>query len=104
MLNKTLIRPVHRGLTLNNILPRLADMKCLILINEHLGCLTLKLDKKSSYLATISCPFGRNQCIRLSFGAGPVGDMFQKKIDELFSGMSNVFGIADDILIIGFDE
>ena len=34
----------------------------------------------------------------------PVGDMFQKKIDELFSGMPNVFGIADDILIAGFNE
>ena len=30
--------------------------------------------------------------------------MFQKKIDELFSGMPNVFGIADDNLVVGFDE
>ena len=32
-----------------------------------------------------------------------MGNMFQKKIDEIFSGMSNVFSIADDILIAGFD-
>ena len=30
--------------------------------------------------------------------------MFQKKIDELFSGMPNVFSIADDILIACFKE
>ena len=30
--------------------------------------------------------------------------MFQKKIDELFSGMQNVFGIADNILIACFDK
>ena len=30
--------------------------------------------------------------------------MFQIKIDELFHAISNVFGIADDILIAGFDE
>ena len=30
--------------------------------------------------------------------------MFQKKTDELFSGMPNVFRTADDILIAGFDE
>ena len=30
--------------------------------------------------------------------------MFLKKIDELFSGMPDVFGIADGILIAGFDE
>ena len=30
--------------------------------------------------------------------------MLQKKIDELFSGMPNVFGIANDILIAGIDK
>ena len=34
----------------------------------------------------------------------PVGDMFQKKIHKLFSGMPNVFGIADNILTSSFDE
>ena len=32
------------------------------------------------------------------------GDMFQMKLDVLFSGNLNVYGIADDILIVGFDE
>ena len=36
--------------------------------------------------------------------AAQVGDMFQKKINKLFSSMPNVFSIADDILIAGFDE
>ena len=31
-------------------------------------------------------------------------DIFQTKIDKLLSGMSNVFSIADDILIVGFNE
>ena len=30
--------------------------------------------------------------------------MFQCKIDEIFSDMPNVFGITDDILVIGYDE
>ena len=30
--------------------------------------------------------------------------MFQKKIDELFSGMPNGFDIADNMLIAGFDK
>ena len=34
----------------------------------------------------------------------PAGDMFHRKIDEIFQGASNVFGIADDILIAGFDD
>ena len=50
-----------------------------------------------------SFPFDRVQYIRLPFGAALAGNMLQRKIDELFSDIPNVFGIADDILITGFD-
>ena len=30
--------------------------------------------------------------------------MFQHKTDEIFSDMTNVFGIMDNILVIGYDE
>ena len=30
--------------------------------------------------------------------------MFQCKIDEIFNAMPNVFGIADDILVIGYKK
>ena len=30
--------------------------------------------------------------------------MFQHKIDEIFNDMPNVFGTADDILVIGYDK
>ena len=40
----------------------------------------------------------------LPFRAILMEDMFQKKIDELFSVISNVFGSVDDILIAGFDK
>ena len=42
--------------------------------------------------------------MHLPFGAVPVDDMFQHKIDEIFSDMPNVFGIMDDILVIGYNE
>ena len=29
--------------------------------------------------------------------------MFQRKIDKIFKDMPNVFGIADDILVAGFE-
>ena len=38
------------------------------------------------------------------FRAVTVGDMFQYKIDEIFSDMPNVFGTVDGILVIGYDE
>ena len=48
--------------------------------------------------------FGRYRYTQLSFGAAPAPDKFQKKIDELVSHMPIVFSIADDILIVDFDE
>ena len=30
--------------------------------------------------------------------------MFQCKIDEIFSDITNIFGIMDDILVIGYDK
>ena len=34
----------------------------------------------------------------------PAGDMFKRKINKLFQGLPNVFGIVDDIHIAGFDD
>ena len=48
-------------------------------------------------------PVGRYKYRQLPFGAAPAGDIFQMKIDEIFKDMSNVFGIADDILVAGYE-
>ena len=73
-------------------------MKYSIPVDASSGYYIFKPDDKSSYLTTFLCLFNRYQYVRLA------GDMFQKKVDALYSGMPNVFGIADEILIAGFDE
>ena len=50
------------------------------------------------------CQFLRLKYDRLPFNAAPAGDMFQWKIDEIFKGVPNIFGIADDICIVGYDK
>ena len=45
-LNKVLIRPVHRGLTLNDILIRLAGIKYLTLNDVSSGYHNLKLEEQ----------------------------------------------------------
>ena len=50
-----------------------------------------------------ACKFGRYRFVRLPFGVVPADDMFQQKIDEIFKDLLNVFGIADDILIVGYE-
>ena len=103
-LNQALIRPIHRGPILKDILPKLNNIQYMSIIDANLGYHNLKLDKQSSYLTTFACLFGRYRYKWLPFGAVPVGDMFQHKIDEIFNNMPNVFCIADNILVIGYDK
>ena len=34
----------------------------------------------------------------------PTGDMFQRKIDKIFKDLPNLFGITDNILVVGYDR
>ena len=49
-LNQVLIRPIHRGPTLNDILPKLNNVQYMSIIDGSSGYHNLKIDKKSSYL------------------------------------------------------
>ena len=102
-LNKMLIRLVHRGPTLNDILPRL-NAKYLSLIDVNSGYHNLKLDERSSYLMTFRCQFGRYRYKQLPFGAALTGNMFQSKGDKIFKELLIVFGIADDILVVRYEN
>ena len=82
---------------------KLNNAQYLSVIDVSSGYHNLKLDEKSSYLTMFSCQIGRYRYIGLSFGAAPTGDMFQRKIDEIFKDLLNVFDIADDILVVGYE-
>ena len=74
-LNQALIRLIHRGPTLKDILPKLNDVQYMSIIDVSLGYHDLKLDKQSSYVTTIACLFGRYRYKWLTFGAvHKVGD------------------------------
>ena len=87
--------------TPNNILPKLNNAQYLCLIDASSGYHNLMLDEKSC-LTTFACQFGRYRYKTLPFGAAPAGDMFQRHMDEIFKDLPNVFGTADDILVVGY--
>ena len=103
-LNQALLWPVHSGPTLNDLFSKLDNVKYLALLNAGSGYHNLKLDEKSSYLTTVTCQFGRYRYKRLPFGTAPAGDMIQLKVDKIFKDLPNIFGIADDILVVGSDS
>ena len=67
------------------------------------GYHNLKLDKRLLYLTTFACQFGRYRYKRLPFGVAPTGDMFHCKSNKILRNLPNVFGIADDILVVAYD-
>ena len=103
-LNQALVTPIHSGPTLNDILPKLNNVKYMSIIDACLGYHSLQLDTKSFLPNMFACPFCRYWYKHLQFGAAPVGNMFQCKINEIFNDMPNIFGIADNSLVMGYDE
>ena len=75
---------------------------CLILIDAGSGYHNLKPDQTILYLLTFAGQLGRYMYGGLPFSTGPVGDIFQCKIDEIFKELPNVFDIADDNLIVSY--
>ena len=74
------------------------------IIDANSGYHNLQLDMQSSYLTTFACLFGRYCYKHLPFEVVPAGNMYQRKINKIFNDIPIVFGIADDILVIGYDK
>ena len=57
------------------------------------------LDQKSSYLTTIITSFGHYRWQCLPFGMNVSSEIFQRKLNECLTGLSNVVCIANAILV-----
>ena len=76
--------------------------KCVL--HDHTWCQLRVSQPKifSLYLTTFACQFHQYMFTRLPFRIAPAGEIFQRKIYEIFKGQPNIFGIADDILFVGY--
>ena len=62
------------------------------------------LDEESSYLTTFGTEFGRFRFTVMPFGISVAGDVFQRKLDTIFGNIPQVTCIADDIMVVGYNE
>ena len=53
---------------------------------------------------TFACQCGRFRYARLPFRSTPAGDMLQRKIEEIFRGILNVFGVVENNLVVGYND
>ena len=58
------------------------------IIDAGTGYQNMKLDERSSCITTFACQ----------------QDMLQRTIDKIFKDLPNIFGITDDILVVGYDR
>ena len=60
--------------------------------------------EQSSLLTTFGTMFGRYCNIRVTMGASLSSDVYQYKVDEIFQGIPQYVGIADDIVIFRYGD
>ena len=104
-LNHSLIRPMYATLKLDDVMPQLKDAKFLTILDAKSGFWHLLLDAASSLLTTFAIAGeGRFCFIKLPFGLNCSGDYFQLKLDMLYRDMKLQTGIADDMIIMGYQD
>ena len=90
-----LLEPIHS--------PKLTNVHNITLTDARSRYHNLKLDKKVIMPKHHCMSVCMYRFTRLPFGVVPAGDMFEQKVNEIFRDLPNIFGIADDILIVEYD-
>ena len=100
-LNKMIIHEPYCFWTPKHIAHKLPGMTVITVLNCSKGYWHQLLDDKSSYLTTFNTKIGQFQFTRMPFRATVI---FQCKLDSIFFNLDNVMIIADDIMVIGYQE
>ena len=100
-LNKNISRQHYYTRTIDEILPQMHGKKYFSVADTDKGYWHIELEEESSLLCTFNTPFGRYRFKCLPFRVSVSQDIFQRKLDEVYKGIPNVTGIADDIIIAG---
>ena len=103
-LNKNIRREHYYTRNIDEHLPLLHGKKFFSVVDTKKGYWHVELDDDSSFPCTFNTPFGRYRFKRLPFGVILSQDIFQRKLDEVYRGIPNVMGIADDIVVCGTTE
>ena len=90
--------------TVDEVLPKLAKAKVSTVLDVIDGFYQVKLDKKSSLLATFWTPFGRCRYLRVPQGIRSAPEEYQHRQNEALAGLNGVEVIAVNILCYGSGE
>ena len=103
-LNKYILRPHHNSKTLDGILLKLSGAKKFSIVDSTKSFFNLGLTERALLLTTFGTMCGRYCYLRVPVGASLSSDVYQYKVDEIFEDISQCVGIADDIVIFGYND
>ena len=103
-LNRYIVQLHHNSETLDDILPKLAGAKKFSIVDSTKSFFNLSLTKRASLLMTFGTMYGRYCYLRVPMGALLSSDVYQYKVYEIFEDISQCVGIADNIVIFGYDD
>ena len=83
-LNKAIVHEPNHFKTLEDIAHHLAEACVITVCYSRKGYWHQQLDEASSFLATFNTDLGRFQCTVMPFGATVAGEVFQRKLPELW--------------------
>ena len=106
-LNKYILRP-HQTLRphqiLDDILPKLSGVRKFSIVDSTKSFFNLGLTKRALLLMTFGTMYRRYCYLRVPMGASLSSDVYQYKVDQIFEGILQSVGIADDIVIFGYNN
>ena len=103
-LNEAVIREPYKFMTPDELSAKLAGATVITVADCSKGFWHEELTYESSLLTAFNCDLGKFRFTRMPFGISVAGDVFQRKLDHCIGDIQNVYCIADDIMVIGYEE
>ena len=103
-LNKAIIYEPYCFQTPEDIAHKQSGVTVITVLDCSKGYFHQPLDDESSFLTTFNTKIGQFRFTVMPFGATVASDIFQWKLDSIFLNLENVMIIADDIMVIGYQE
>ena len=103
-LNKRIKRKPFPIPKIHDLLLKLEGFKYATSLDLNMGYYHIELSPFSKKLCTIVLPWGKYEYQKLPMGLSNSPDIFQEKMNELFSGLEYVRAYIDDLLILTTDN
>ena len=103
-LNEALEREPYYSRSIDELIAKFSGTVFFTIVDMDKGYWQVILHPESRKYTCMALDIGRFQWKRLPMGTVVASDIFQRKLDSIYIGLSGVTGIADDMVVYGRSE